>query len=92
MPDSSHYRQCMLQRPLGDGRREEMVSFIPAQFARLHRPLKLKTQHAGWEDGWLVASIGATVDDAHLPDAHAEIRSHRRATGDSLPRRPSEDR
>jgi hypothetical protein len=57
------------------------TSFIPAKFAHKGRVVKLKALDE-WEDGWVVASVGITVDK--LPDHRKAIREHRKTTKDSM--------
>lgn len=71
------YQQCRLQK----GTTHQM-SWIPAKYAVKGKTLKLRS-NGEWEDGWVVNETYATRMDDDLPDSHAEIKSHRKATGDS---------
>jgi hypothetical protein len=85
------YCQCTLEKPTETGFLRK-VTYIPAKFAVLGKVIKLKQTinpdfDDDWEDGWVVKNFGEAVDEKHLPDSHAEIKAHRRATGDALPKR-----
>lgn len=60
------------------------VSYIPEKFAVVGKILQLKNDDDTWTDGWRVISAGALNEDP--PDAHAAIKQHRKATGDSAPK------
>jgi hypothetical protein len=78
-----YYRQCHLVRKAPPGEFHQ-TSWIPEQFAVLGKALKLR-QDAEWVDGWMVTSVGdARLPEEQLPDPLQEIKSHRRATGDSM--------
>jgi len=62
-----------------------MVSYLPEKFAQKGRVLALKTEDGDWASGWRVEQVGPAVEDP--PDWRAAIRQHRKATGDSLPKR-----
>lgn len=40
-----------------------------------------------WDDGWMVDHVSDPVDEP--PDSRAAIRSHRKRTGDSSPKKAS---
>ena len=65
------------------------TSFIPERFAQLGRVVKLRESDGAWSNGWRVEHVGVTMEERELPDAHQGIKSHKKATGDSLPRHPS---
>jgi hypothetical protein len=83
---STFYCQCRLTKKIPTGQLE-LVSFIPEKFAVVDRILKLKNEDGQWEDGWRVHNVGSRVGEDLLPDTHADIKAHRRATGDALPKR-----
>ncbi len=76
------YRQCVLQRQLTS--ETATTSFIPEKFANVGEVLKLKDSNGNWTDGWVVKSAGQLVDEP--PDFRKAIKSHRKRTGDSLPK------
>jgi hypothetical protein len=73
------YTQCTLRKD-----NSYQTAFIPTKFATMNKVLKIKDENGNWEDGWVVIGKGSTVDEKHLPDSHAEIKAHRKATGDSM--------
>jgi hypothetical protein len=85
MTRPAFFRQCLLVRPIERGELQT-VSWIPEQFAVIGNRLRLRRED-GWEDGWVVQSVGfhRVADDA-LPDPHQDVKRHRRATGDALPK------
>lgn len=78
------YRQCVLRRPIAGGH-QQTTSWLPLQFADVGRRLRLKDDDGNWEGGWEVVAAGHTQDRPTSP--HEQIKNHRRATGDSAPRR-----
>ena len=76
------YKQCGMDR-IVDGKVFHVVSYIPAKFGVVGRVLKLKDGDV-WTDGWVVKTAGKTVDEP--PDWRRAIRSHKKLTGDSLPK------
>jgi hypothetical protein len=83
---STFYCQCRLIKLIDKGQLE-LVSYIPEKYAVVDRILKLKSEDGTWEDGWRVHHVGARVEERLLPDPHDDIKAHRRATGDALPKR-----
>ena len=77
------FRSCRLERKEGRAR-IQLTSFIPARFARVGRELSLRSSDGRWTSGWKVILAGRMIHEP--PDVHRAIRSHRRATGDDLPR------
>jgi hypothetical protein len=66
-----------------DGSTTHRTSWIPAKFAKVGSPLKLKDDNV-WTNGWIVEWAGATDE---IPDEPRKaIREHRKRTGDSLPK------
>jgi len=63
------------------------TSYIPQEFAKIGRVLRLKDDNVGWVDGWVVECVGdVIVEGDQLPDSHKAIKNHRKSTGDSTPR------
>lgn len=79
--DAMFDRQCRLQK----GNTVQM-SWIPEPYCVKGKVLKLREEDGTWSDGWLVVEAHSRRDERLLPDLHKEIRGHRKATGDSLPR------
>lgn len=79
------YRQCTLVKNRR-GVTFTKVSWIPSNFAKIKKILKLKYNDK-WEDGWEVVSASEKeVEEQHLPDSHKAIKGHRKMTGDSIPK------
>ncbi|MCW8133634.1 MAG: hypothetical protein KIS92_25035 [Planctomycetota bacterium] len=51
-------RQCTMLRKTKSGT-SESVGWIPEQFAKLGKPLKLKDEDGQWVDGWVVTQVGS---------------------------------
>lgn len=81
-----YYNQCTFVKNLGFGKKLTYVAYIPTTYAKLYNIVKLKRNDV-WEDGWEIWQVGPKVDEKALPDAHAEVKAHRRRTGDSLPKK-----
>lgn len=80
------YRQCRLKRKTKTGHSIQ-TSWIPKKFAEVGKILKLKNHEDEWENGWVVETVSETIlEESQLPDYHIAIKSHRKATGDSLPK------
>jgi hypothetical protein len=77
-----YYRQCQLQKG-----HAFQTSWLPEPFAAQGRVLRLRDADGTWDNGWVVIRVGSSRrEEAQLPDSHQEIRRHRKATGDALPR------
>ncbi|MEO9594366.1 hypothetical protein [Rhodopirellula bahusiensis] len=86
MSRNTKYVQCAMRRSIAGGS-EQMTSFIPREFAKVGRVLRLRDDRVGWVDGWVVESVGdVVVEGDQLPDSHKAIKNHRKSTGDSAPR------
>lgn len=86
MKRTTNYVQCELTR-FSAGSRVRSVSYIPIEFARLGKFLKIKDSFDRWIDGWVVTYVGQeAVEAKNAPDYRKAIRRHRSTTGDSLPR------
>ena len=81
------YRQCTLRKQRSASAVSEIVSYVPAKFARVSKTLRLKQTDGSWDDGWQVESVGHELCDADLPDAHRGVKHHRQSTGDAWPRK-----
>ena len=79
------YKQCVLERKKGRTGHIR-VAYIPEKYAEVGKILKLKTEAGGWSDGWkVIFAQDEAVDEP--PDYRKAIRSHRKRTGDSLPKK-----
>lgn len=80
------YNQCTLEKTVG-GHKMQIVSYIPSKFANIGQSVRLKNEEEKWDGGYIVKTVGPAVDEEFLPDRHSEIKAHRRATGDSMPKK-----
>lgn len=85
MAKQTFYRQCRLERKVPNGTCHQ-VSFIPEPYCKVGKVLKLRNSDGEWENGWVVLGAGDKRDGSLLPDPHQDIKGHRKATGDSLPK------
>lgn len=76
------YRQCRLESSTPTGR-VETVSYLPTKFAKVGQFVGLKGDD--FTRTWKVTSAGQITDNP--PDWRADIRGHRKMTGDSNPKR-----
>ena len=80
------YVQCAMKRNIAGGS-VRTTSYIPQEFAKVGRVLRLKDDKVGWVGGWVVECVGdMIVEGDQLPDSHKAIKNHRQSTGDSAPR------
>ena len=80
------YAQCAMRR-IVPGASVVTTSYIPTQFAKVGRVLKLKDSDDRWVDGWVVEAVGdVIVEGERVPDYRKAIGNHRKSTGDSTPR------
>jgi len=81
-----YYKQCTIKKFLNEEHTKVaiQVAYIPEQFAKPLKTLTIK-MNGEWEYGWVVTSVPqGRVHEDLLPDSHAEIKGHRKQTGDSL--------
>ena len=80
------YNQCTMMASVGFRGKTTYTAYIPTKYAIKGKLLKLKINDK-WENGWEVISVGPQIDEKCLPDAHAEVKAHRKRTGDSMPKK-----
>ena len=86
MTRNMKYAQCAMRR-IVTGASVVTTSYIPTQFARVGKVLKLKDSDNLWVDGWVVETVGdEIVEGDTVPNYRKAIRNHRKSTGDSTPR------
>jgi hypothetical protein len=68
------YRQCRLVKKIRDGEAIQ-TSYLPAEFAREGRVVKLREADGGWDDGWVIRVVGGSLTEDQLA---ALERAHRR--------------
>jgi len=77
MSRKGNYVQCAMRRSIAGGSMS-LTSYIPQEFAKLGRTLRLKDDHDGWTSGWVVEIVGGrVVDGDSLPNYRKAIRNHR---------------
>ncbi len=82
MAKDIYYRQCKMQK-----KNMFQTSYIPEEFAKLGKFLKLRDSEGEWDDGWKVIEVSSHRHlDNEVPDSHSAIKNHRKATGDSMPK------
>jgi hypothetical protein len=65
----------------------QQTSWIPEQYAKVGKVLKLRDDNNVWTDGWVVQLASQTrLAEDMITDYHRDIKGHRKATGDSLPK------
>lgn len=85
MAKETYYRQCALERKISEKAFSRQVAWIPEQYCKEGKILKIKDQNDEWVDGWEVKTVGQDlVSEKDAPDAHKAIKGHRKATGDSM--------
>ena len=68
------YRQCRLVKKVRGGEAIQ-TSYIPDEFAREGRIVKLREDDGGWDDGWVIRSVGGSLTEEQLGELE---RAHRR--------------
>lgn len=62
------YTQCVMHLPLEGGGRKIHVAFIPVEFAKKGRILKIKWEDGEWINGFKVVEVGATKPRSQIYD------------------------
>ena len=68
------YRQCRLVKKVRGGEAVQ-TSYIPDEFAREGRFVKLREDDGGWDDGWVIRLVGGSLTEDQLGELE---RAHRR--------------
>ena len=74
------YRQCRLVKKIRGGETIQ-TSYLPAEFAKEGRIVKIREDDGGWDDGWVIRVVGGSLTEEQL--AALEL-----ATGGSSEKRP----
>lgn len=83
------YSQCVLEKSGPDGILK-LVTYIPTKHAVLNNKVSLKNKETDeWQHGFVVTFVGGFITEEDLPDSHSQIKAHRKATGDALPKSKS---
>jgi hypothetical protein len=59
------YRQCRLVKKIREGESIQ-TSYIPAEFAKEGRIVKLREGDGSWDDGWVIRIVGGSLTDDQL--------------------------
>ena len=70
------YRQCRLEKKIPQGVSVQ-TSWIPAEFARAGKVVKLRDADGHWDDGWVVAHVGAEMAEDDLDERRNLQRKYR---------------
>lgn len=73
---NQYYKQCVLQKRIDDKRVRAITAFIPEQFAKKGKYIKVIDgkyfeilEEEGWSDGWEVVLAGTVrLDDAYVQE------------------------
>ena len=68
------YRQCRLVKKIRGGETIQ-TSYLPAEFARVGRIVKVRDTDGAWDDGWVIRVVGGSLTEDQLT---ALERAHRR--------------
>jgi hypothetical protein len=68
------YTQCRLVKKIRDGESIQ-TSYIPSEFAKEGRIVKIRDDDGGWDDGWVIRNVGGSLTEEQLTDLE---RAHRR--------------
>ena len=74
MSKSNKYCQCKMKRN-SEGR----VGWIPLEFAKVGRVLKLKINNK-WQNGWTVKSVGSMEDAKYIEEHERDYKEQRKAS------------
>lgn len=63
---SDNYRQCCLEKPNAGGGTVCAQGWIPEEFAKIGKSLKMENDDGSWEFGWKVVGIGGRKTRAQV--------------------------
>jgi len=67
------YRQCRLVKKVRGGEAVQ-TSYLPAEFAKEGRIVKVREDDGGWDDGWVIRSLGGSLTEDQLADLEGQAR------------------
>ena len=73
------YRQCRLVKRLRVGQSVQ-ISYLPEEFAREGRVVKLRDEAGDWDDGWVISLVGRSMSDSDLQEQELAQRRFQRET------------
>ena len=73
------YRQCRLVKKIRGGESIQ-TSYIPAEFAREGRIVKLREDDGGSDDGWVIRVVGGSLTEEQLTALELAHRRFERET------------
>jgi len=79
MKRNTLYRQCRLVKKIREGESLQ-VSYIPAEFAKEGRVVKLREDDGGWDDGWVIRIVGGSMTEDELTSLDQAHRRFERET------------
>ena len=74
MSTPSFHRQCRLRKGA-----TEQVTFIPEEFAKVGRFVKLRSA-TEWDDGWKVVAVYSRVESREAAERSQDYKHQRRAS------------
>jgi hypothetical protein len=73
------YKQCTMSLASGEGRTSYQTAWIPEQFAKRGKYLRIKNENGDFDNGWLVERAGRKRLEESLINSD-EHRHHRSVT------------
>lgn len=75
------YKQVNLEKSTSEVTTSKTTTYIPTEFATLHRYIKLKDSHGNWEDGWKIVSVSSQEFDAtYINERSQDFKNTRKAS------------
>lgn len=71
------YRQCRLVKKIRGGEAIQ-TSYLPAEFARVGRVVKVREPDGAWDDGWVIRVVGGSLTEEQLMVLERARRSFER--------------
>lgn len=78
---SNLYTQCVLRKYASDTVYHEQVSYIPDEFAVKNKTIKIRLNNR-WDVGWVVHSVGSSMEEMDILDVRSYVKRHKKNTGD----------